>query len=668
MSDETNRELPDDLVTAMETLGVHDHLCLIYETREEQFAAVMPFMEIGLGRGEKCIYIVDDNTAATVIDGMKDAGIRVERAVESGELAILSKQDVYLKDGYFDPDWMIDFLKRVTDEAKAAGFPALRVTGEMTWVLSGDPGTGRLMEYEAKLNYFFPENDALAICQYNRNRFPPEIIKGVISTHPLVIYGGMVCRNVYYVPPDDFLLGDQPAREIERLLANIKRNEQTEEELRRHQERLEELVMVRTAELSRSNEALRDSEQRLSTLIDFLPDATLAIDKEKRVVIWNRAIEEMTGISAQEMIGKGDHAYSVPFYGTARPQLMDLFWSPEHEIAAKYPKLRREGDTLVIEAFCPDLNGGAGAFVWAKAVPLRDAEGRLAGAIECIRDITERRRAEEELAKLNEDLEQRVSERTALLQRRTEELEEANEGLKEVDRLKSTFISSMSHELRTPLNAIIGFSTVLLEEWLGPVNAEQKQNLASILSSGRNLFDMISDVLEVTQIESGTVKPVVEEFDLYDLLTEAQSRVTAAMREKGLELKGELLHLSMRTDRRRLLQCVLSMLSNAAKYSDKGVVTVAARIVSAPGETPDAEMTEIAVTDTGIGIGEEDRLKIFQPFFRIISLNRAIIPGTGLGLYLTRKIATEILKGDILVSSEYGKGSRFFLRIPVRLP
>jgi MEDS: MEthanogen/methylotroph, DcmR Sensory domain len=243
-----------DLVSAIEKIGVHDHLCLIYETQEEQFSAAIPFMKIGLDRGEKCLYIVDDNTAAMVINKMKEAGMDVEAAVDSGKLAIINKQAAYLKQGYFDPDWMISFLKRATDEAKVAGFSALRVTGEMTWVLGGDPDTEHLMEYEAKLNYFFPDNDALALCQYNRNRFSPEIIKGVISTHPLVIYGGLVCRNFYYVPPDDFLGEKQPAKEIDRLLANIINREKAGKELRQYQERLEELVKERTAELRQMNE------------------------------------------------------------------------------------------------------------------------------------------------------------------------------------------------------------------------------------------------------------------------------------------------------------------------------------------------------------------------------------------------------------------------------
>ena len=261
MANVTDKSL-HDLVTAIRKLGVHDHLCLIYETQEEQFAAVIPFIKIGLERGERCVYVVDDNTAAMVIDGMKGAGMDVERAVESGKLCILSKQETYLKHADFDPDWMVGFLKQATDEAKAAGFSALRVTGEMTWVLGGVPGTDRLMEYEAKLNYFFPENDALAICQYNCNRFPPEIIRDVIATHPLVICGGMVCKNFYYVPPDDFLEEEQPAKEIERLLANIINRNRVEEELRERTRELEK----RNLELEQLNKAFVNRELRMEEL------------------------------------------------------------------------------------------------------------------------------------------------------------------------------------------------------------------------------------------------------------------------------------------------------------------------------------------------------------------------------------------------------------------
>lgn len=218
-----------NLMKAVEAIGLHDHLCLIYETPEEQFAAIVPFVRYGLERGEKCIYVADDNTSAEVLAQLESGGVDINKALKAGALSVITKKDAYLKQGFFDPDWMIRFLKEASDEAKAQGFKGLRVTGEMTWVLGGDYGSDRLIEYESKLNYFFPENDALAICQYNLGRFTPEIIMDVIRTHPLVIYRGQVCRNFYYTSPEEMLLPNQGYLELSRLLYNILERERLEE-------------------------------------------------------------------------------------------------------------------------------------------------------------------------------------------------------------------------------------------------------------------------------------------------------------------------------------------------------------------------------------------------------------------------------------------------------
>jgi PAS domain S-box-containing protein len=161
-------------------------------------------------------------------------------------------------------------------------------------------------------------------------------------------------------------------------------------------------ICVDVTRHKQAEDALRESEKRLSTLIDFSPDATLAIDADKKVIIWNRAIEEMTGISAKDMIGKGEYAYAIPFYGFARPQLIDFFWIAQDELKARYPLLEKEGDSLVIQVFCPGLYNGQGAFVWAKASPLRDSNGQLIGSIECVRDITEGKKAETALRESEE--------------------------------------------------------------------------------------------------------------------------------------------------------------------------------------------------------------------------------------------------------------------------
>jgi PAS domain S-box-containing protein len=161
---------------------------------------------------------------------------------------------------------------------------------------------------------------------------------------------------------------------------------------------LEERVAQRTAELERSAGELQESHRRLADIIDFLPDAVLVIDQSGQVTAWNRAIEGMTGIPAGEMLGKGDHEYSLPFYGERRPILVDFVTVPQEELERHYAAIRREREVLVGETYVPQLRGEE-AYLFATAAALHDSHGNVVGAIEVIRDITGRKRAEEALQK-----------------------------------------------------------------------------------------------------------------------------------------------------------------------------------------------------------------------------------------------------------------------------
>ncbi|MGH8479301.1 MAG: sensor histidine kinase, partial [Gammaproteobacteria bacterium] len=259
-------------------------------------------------------------------------------------------------------------------------------------------------------------------------------------------------------------------------------------------------------------------------------------------------------------------------------------------------------------------------------------------------------RAEEALQRAHDGLE-------ALVRARTQELAEANERLQGLDRLKSMFIASMSHELRTPLNAILGFVGIVLQGLSGELNAKQEDHLGRAYGAAKHLLDLINDAIDMSKIEAGYVDVHIEDFSLRGLLEEAQTGLGRQGREKGLAL--EILpfeDLALRTDRKRVLQCILNLLSNAVKYTERGTVGVE---VQRKGLE-----VEIEVRDTGVGIAPDAMVRLFQPFERIDSPLRIRNPGTGLGLYLTRKIATELLQGTVTAQSVPGQGSTFRLRLP----
>ncbi|MDD2335618.1 MAG: ATP-binding protein [Geobacteraceae bacterium] len=257
----------------------------------------------------------------------------------------------------------------------------------------------------------------------------------------------------------------------------------------------------------------------------------------------------------------------------------------------------------------------------------------------------------QELQQINQEMEQRIAQRT-------KELTAANSKLKELDQLKSMFIASMSHELRTPLNSIIGFTGMTLQGLSGDLNDEQKDNLARVYKSAKHLLALISDVIDISKIEAGRVETFHEKISLKEIVEEAVASVEPQMKEKGLALEQDIpADVQLITDRKRLLQCLLNFLSNAVKFTESGKVSVTSRELDG--------YVDIAVSDTGIGISENDIPKLFEAFERLDSHLRVKAGGTGLGLYLTKKLVTDVLQGDVSVQSREGEGSTFSLRVPL---
>lgn len=400
------------------------------------------------------------------------------------------------------------------------------------------------------------------------------------------------------------------------------------------------------------------------------------------------AYGEVTAVAAQRLLS-GEKNF---FAATASPQYM-YDWRQLQRWRIDSGRLPADSQVRYVEYSLWDL------YKWQIVVTvlLLVLQGLLIMSL--LFNRTRRRKLEQELLGINARLEERVQERTTELAASNEELQasnqelsamneemramnetldglnhqlldslnqlhqmeedliEKNKKLKELDQMKSMFIASMSHELRTPLNSIIGFTGMTLQEMSGPLNEEQKDNLSRVKKSANHLLALITDVIDISKIESGRIDSYVDSFSLHDLIREAAETVRAQIAEKGMSLSMELADdVRMCTDRRRLLQCLINFLSNALKYSEAGTITISAAVEDG--------MVELSVRDTGIGIAAADLPKLFEPFERVKSHLQVKAGGTGLGLYLTKKLTTEVLQGNVAVESVSGAGSTFRIRVP----
>jgi PAS domain S-box-containing protein len=252
---------------------------------------------------------------------------------------------------------------------------------------------------------------------------------------------------------------------------------------------------------------------------------------------------------------------------------------------------------------------------------------------------------------------QNISQRKAL----EVSLIRARESAESADRIKSMFVASMSHELRTPLNSIIGFLGVVLHGMSGELNVKQKDQLGRAYNSSKHLLSLITDVIDISKIEAGFLQVYVEKFELATLLTEVQHAVQHLAEEKELALIIDCPpEIKLETDRKRLYQAILNVVSNGLKYSEQGTVKVRASIKG--------RQLLIMVEDEGIGISDADLANLFKPFVRVDSHLKIKTLGTGLGLYLTRKILSQLLGGEITVKSQLGQGSTFTISVPIKMP
>jgi hypothetical protein len=212
-----------DILPAIARMQPGDHYCGIYRTDEDQHAIIVDFVREGVARNEKMFYLVNLQTTEQLRATLVAAGVEVDALVEKGQLVIMTAKEAYLRDGQFDPDSMIQMLSDETDKALSEGYAALRATGEMTWALAGEPGSERLLEYEARVNELFRTKPCYGLCQYDRRRFDSEMLLDILHTHPKVLFGqhGLDNREMYFVPPDLFLERDRQSATLDTWLKNL---------------------------------------------------------------------------------------------------------------------------------------------------------------------------------------------------------------------------------------------------------------------------------------------------------------------------------------------------------------------------------------------------------------------------------------------------------------
>ena len=372
--------------------------------------------------------------------------------------------------------------------------------------------------------------------------------------------------------------------------------------------------------------------------------------------LWIRVSDTGPGIAALDEILRGRYHSStgmgLGIIGTRR--LMDRF---DIESAPG------RGTVVTMRKFVP---ARAGLVTPADVGRLTDALAREAAGDpvaevqqqnqELLRALDELRRRQDQLARLNSELEDTNRGVVALYA----ELDERGEHLRRADELKSRFLSNMSHEFRTPLNSILALSRLLLDRVDGPLTAEQAQQVAFVRKAAEDLFELVNDLLDLAKVEAGKTVIRPTEFTVEHLFGALRGMLRPLLVNPSLELVFEPAAdvPVMFTDEAKVSQILRNFISNALKFTERGEIRVAARL------TPDAQAVTFAVRDTGIGIAPDDQQLIFQDFTQIDSRLQRRARGTGLGLPLTRKLA-ELLGGDVSVDSAPGLGSTFSATIPL---
>ncbi len=418
-------------------------------------------------------------------------------------------------------------------------------------------------------------------------------------------------------------------------------------DLARAKEEIEE--SYRTLRMAQAE--VRDERHRLELIIDSVADPIIVTDPEGDIVLMNEPAERMftvgyaSGDLAQRRV-QANGAHLTSFVSNV--------------LTGTGGERRYRGELQLVDPVT-----GRSSPVEGVAGQILSEQGELIWVVTILHDLTEqieKARLFEQLKEASAELERKVQEATSELAEQNELLRRQQIGLEQASALKSQFLANMSHEFRTPLNAILGYTHMLLNGVSGAITDAQRKSLSRIDSNSRHLLALINDILDITRIEAGRMPLNLTTFAIPELFDEVMSELEPIIKRSNLAVSARITGKlpTLKSDRQKVKQIVLNLLSNALKFTPAGSVKIKASYDAR------ARTLAIAVTDTGVGIGPEDQAKVFEDFRQLDSSPARGYGGTGLGLSICRRLA-QMLDGSIELNSELGNGSTFALRLPARL-
>ncbi|MEA5463422.1 ATP-binding response regulator [Leptothoe sp. PORK10 BA2] len=387
---------------------------------------------------------------------------------------------------------------------------------------------------------------------------------------------------------------------------------------------------------------LRQSSQRTTSVLENITDAFVAVDRSWKVTYVNAQAAEVLKRSIQGLLEQD-------------------FWKifPE-SLGARYEQQYRRAMAEQTVVSFETYYAPTQRWLQVRGYPGRD------GLSLFLQDVTERKQAEEQLMELNRDLDSRVQDRTTKLMKAMEEAEEARVKAEDANRSKSEFLANMSHELRTPLNAIIGYSEMLEEEATDLGEEDFVPDLQKIQGAGKHLLGLINSVLDLSKIEAGRMELFLEDFSIQEMIRDIAGTIAPVAQKNNNHLSifcpqdvGNL-----KADQTKLRQSLFNLLSNACKFTEDGNITLTVeQIPTVDSSTYDGPWFRFIVSDTGIGMKDDQIEKIFDAFTQADASTTRKYGGTGLGLAITKQFIN-MMGGDITVESVQGQGTTFALIIP----